>query len=180
MQILIPEGFHSRRQAAKISLQKCLWSLCCRWPPRSPCHLWVLPEASTPSSSPPRSLCTIVPDHGRGPYAPPSSVTRVGATVDNAGLVPKPVTPFPSLQRHGPPWAWDTCNVVILPKSARLHCIFFFVILGIQILILVCYIATLLWSATLSHFFDMLHCFCSAPLLWCATLSHYFDMLHCL
>jgi hypothetical protein len=28
--------------------------------------------------------------------------------------------------------------------------------------------------------FDMLHCFCSTALFWCATLSHWFDILHCL
>jgi hypothetical protein len=108
--------------------------------------------------------------------------------VHRAIVLPKPAT-------------FGARNVVILPKPARLHCIFFFVILGLKILILICYIATLLWYAallmfycialicyiatllwyaTLSHFFDMLHCFCSTALLWCATLSHCFDMLHCL
>jgi hypothetical protein len=58
-------------------------------------------------------------------------------------------------------------NFVILPKPATLHCIFFFVILGLQILILI---------TTLPHCFDMLRCFCSAVLFWCATLPHCFDI----
>jgi hypothetical protein len=66
-------------------------------------------------------------------------------------------------------------NAVILPKPARLqYCIFFFVILGLQILILICYIAF-----NMSHCFDMLHCFWYAALLSYATLPHCFDMLHC-
>jgi hypothetical protein len=36
------------------------------------------------------------------------------------------------------------------------------------------------WYATLSHCFDMLHCFCSGALFWCDTLAHCFDILHCL
>jgi hypothetical protein len=62
-----PRSFHSRRQAAKISRQKFPWSPQRRRPPRSPCQHQVLPGASTPLSSPPRSLRAIVPDHGQAP-----------------------------------------------------------------------------------------------------------------
>jgi hypothetical protein len=52
------------------------------------------------SSSPPQSLCTIIHDHGQGPYAPPSSPTRAGAAIDNAGLVAvlEPATTSSSLR----------------------------------------------------------------------------------
>jgi hypothetical protein len=166
-----------------------------------------------PSSSPPRSLRTIVPDHGRGPYMSASSTQpepvvpstthasspspQRRSRAQNNVILPEPVmlmahavprsTVLPSslsLRHPEPTTPSNLChpwvhNVVVLMKPTRLHCIFFFAILGLQILILICYIATLLWYATLSHFFDMIHCFCSAALLWCATLSHCFDMLHC-
>jgi hypothetical protein len=97
---------------------------------------------------------------------------------------------MPSNPHH--PWAR---NAIILPKPTRLHCIFFIVILGLWILILICYIATLLWYATLLLFCCIaLMCYL-AKLLWYATLSvtnrialicciaffmlHCFDMLHC-
>jgi hypothetical protein len=83
-----------------------------RWPPQSPCRRRVLPGASVPSSSPPRSLRTVVPNHGRCPYVPPSSLTWFGGAVDNPGLVPKPATPFPRLQQRRPPRARDAVHPV--------------------------------------------------------------------
>jgi hypothetical protein len=104
----------------------------------------------------------------------------------------------PSNPHH--PWAH---NAVILHEPETLHCIFF-VILSLQILILICYIATLLWYATLLlfccialicyiafnmlHSFDMLHCHIAFDMLHCHialicyiafVLLHCFDMLHC-
>jgi hypothetical protein len=103
------------------------------------------------------------------------------------------VKPAPSLSpqcRH-PPRAWNAT-------------LYFFVILSLQILILICYIATLLWYATLLlfccialicyiafnmlHSFDMLHCHIAFDMLHCHialicyiafVLLHCFDMLHC-
>jgi hypothetical protein len=157
LQTLIPRDFHSRCQAAKISRQKFPWSSCCRRPLRSPCHHRVLPGASALSSIPPRSLGDVVPD-----------------SVDQADAIPKPMMPFISPQQCCPqacdapelssPWhpepamllnprrAWAR-NTIVLPKPARLHCIFFFVILSLQILILIYYIAYVLL-----HCFDVLRC----------------------
>jgi hypothetical protein len=102
---------------------------------------------------------------------------------------PEPM--MPSNPRR--PWAH---NVVILPEPARVqYCLFFFVILGLQILILICYIATLLWYATLLLFYCIVLMCYIATLLWYATLLliccialicyiafvllHCIDMIHC-
>jgi hypothetical protein len=126
-----------------------------------------------------------------GPVAPSSSLSlRCHRPHDALELATSPNPRYP--------WAR---NAVILPKPARLqYCIFFFVILGLQIMILICYIATLLWYATLLLFccialmyyittllwYTTLPLTCRialicyiATLLWYATLPHCFDMLYC-
>jgi hypothetical protein len=81
------------------------------------------------------------------------------------------------------------------PKSVRVHYIFFFVILSLQILILICYIDTLLWYATLPltyrialmcyiafdmlHCSDMLHCHIALICYIAFNMLHSFDRLHC-
>jgi hypothetical protein len=80
--------------------------------------------------------------------------------------------PSPSPQHHRPPWAHDAIvlpNAVVLPKRARQHCNFF-VTLGLQILILICYIVTLLWYGTLFLFCYITLMWYIATLLWFATL----------
>jgi hypothetical protein len=72
-----------------------------------------------PSSSPPLSLCTIVPDHGRGPYMLPSSLTRTGDAVDHAGFVPKPATPFLSPQQRRPYRARDAVPTTLFLSLRR-------------------------------------------------------------
>jgi hypothetical protein len=228
-----PKSLEAFSHAAKISRRKFPWSPRRRRPPRSLCHCRVLPEASTLSSSPPRSLCTIVPDHGWGPYAPPSSLPKLVTLSTTQALSPSPrchsqahnnviflepvtlCTPCCSWARHaddhaipGPivsssssssrclepvtpsnlrhPWARNT---VVLPKPTRLHCIFFFVILGLQILILICYIATLLLFCciALMCYITTLISYTTLPLTCHITLIcyiafdtlHCFDMLHC-
>jgi hypothetical protein len=147
-----------------------------------------IPKSATTSSSPSPRRCA--------PYAIPELMTPM------THAILRPAAPSASLSLRGlepvmpsnprRPWA---CNVVILPNPTRLHCIFFFVILGLQILILICYIAFVLLHCfdvlhchiafiyyiafNMSHCFDMLHCFWYAALLWYATLPHFFDMLHC-
>jgi hypothetical protein len=82
----------------------------------------------------------------------------------SAVVLPEPTMPL-NLRC---PWSH---NVVVLPKPARLqYCIFFFVILGLKILILIYYIATLLWYSTLLLFcYIALMCYI-ATFLWYATL----------
>jgi hypothetical protein len=67
----------------------------------------VLPRASTPL------FTTIV----KPLYAPPSSSTLVGDTVDHADTVPKPVMPFPSPQQRHPPRARDNVHPEPFPRS---------------------------------------------------------------
>jgi hypothetical protein len=117
MQTLIPGGFHSRHQAAKISRRKFPWSPRRRRPPRSPCRRRVLPRASVPSLSPPRILCAIVPDHGRALCALPSSPTRAGDVVDHAGAIPKPAMSFSSQQQCCPPRAHDVVHPEPFPSQ---------------------------------------------------------------
>jgi hypothetical protein len=62
--------------------------------------------------------------------------TQAGGTIDNAGLVPKPTMPFPSLQQHRPPQARNDALYIFL-------CHF----------------------GPTNPDFDMLHCFCSGALL---------------
>jgi hypothetical protein len=65
-------------------------------------------------------------------------------------------------------WCGNVLALVLLGAMANLllgYCVFFYVILGIQILNLICYIITLLWYAT--------HCYIAFVLLHC------FDILHC-
>jgi hypothetical protein len=96
LQNLIPGGFHSRRQAAKISSREFPWN------PR--CH------------RPPRNLRTVIPNHGRGPYTPPSSPTRVDGTVDNADLIPKLAMPFLNLQQCHRPRVHDAVHPTLSPS----------------------------------------------------------------
>jgi hypothetical protein len=153
-----------------------------------------VPEPATMSSSPSPWCCA------------PRSIPEPMMLTTHA--VPRSTTPSSSLSPQrlehamtsNPHWPWAH-STVILPKPARLHCIFLFVILGLQILILtcdialICYIAFILlhcfdvlhchifWiyyiAFNMSHCFDMIHCFSYAALLWYATLPHCFDMLHC-
>jgi hypothetical protein len=83
------------------------------------------------------------------------------------------VLTMPSAPHH--PWVR---NDVVLPEPATLQCIFFYVILGLQILNLICYIATLLWYATLLLFCCIALICYIVTLLWYAILPHYFDMLY--
>jgi hypothetical protein len=127
------------------------------------------------SSTPPWSLRAVVESSAEPPchcsrprssplYTTPSPLTRADDIVDHAGAIPKPVTPFPSLQQCCPPQDCDAVHPMPFPSLRRRrthtipepapppsspspqgykYCICFFVILGLQILILICYIATL-------------------------------------
>jgi hypothetical protein len=170
-----------------------------RRPPQSPCHRRVLPRASAPSSSPPRSLRIVIPDHGRGPYASSSSPTRVRDAVDHACLVPKTAMPFWSLQQRHPLRAhdavhpvpflslwrrWHTLSLgprsaVILPEptmpsNPRRPWARNVVVLPKPARLCIFFLC---YFGPTNPDFDMLHCFCSAALLWCATLPHCFDIL---
>jgi hypothetical protein len=69
----------------------------------------VLPGAFAPS------FPTII-----GPlYAPPSSLIRVGDAVDHAGIIPKPVTPFPGPQQRCPSRARDVVHPASFPSPRR-------------------------------------------------------------
>jgi hypothetical protein len=147
-----------------------------------------VPEPATTSSSLSPQRCA--------PRAVPEPVTLMtrsvpGPTTSSSSLSPRCPEPAMPSNLHRP-WV---CNVIFLPKTARLHCIFFFIILGLQMLILICYIATLRWYATLLLFCGIaLMCYI-VTLLWYTTLPltcrialicyiafdmlHYFDMLHC-
>jgi hypothetical protein len=109
----------------------------------------VLPKPMTPS------ICSIL-----GPANPSSSQTPWRPRARDAIKTVPPLI----LQRRCP------------SRARNVHCIFFFVILGLQILIFICYIATLLWYATLLLFY------CISMICYIATyyfcLLHCFDMLH--
>jgi hypothetical protein len=146
--------------------------------PSSWCRSWarnnvVLPEPTT--------MCT--PHRYRACNADDPCPPRV----HSASSSPSPQRPEPAMPSNPRrPWA---CNTIILPKPARIHCIFFFVILGLQILILICYNATFLWYATLLLFccialicyivYFSLSFWAYKSWFWYATLPHCFDMLHC-
>jgi hypothetical protein len=70
------------------------------WPPRSPCRRRVLLRASVLPFP-----IMVEPLH-----APPSSLTRAGNTVDDAGTVPKPTTSFPIPQQRRPHRARDSMH----------------------------------------------------------------------
>jgi hypothetical protein len=53
-------------------------------------------------------------------YAPPSSSTRAGDTVNHAGAIPKPAMPFPSSQQRLPPQAREVVHPVPF-LSPRCH-----------------------------------------------------------
>jgi hypothetical protein len=173
-------------------------------------HYQVLPGASTssfPTTVEAPSHAAIFPDlcqwHRRPQRHRPQACDVVPEpTTMSSSLIPwrcaphaipEPTTPSSStcLRRRRPrevpesmmptyPCHPRARNAIILPEPARLHCIFFFVILGLEILILICYIATLLLYATLLLFYCIaLMCYI-ATLLWCAILPHCIDMLHCL
>jgi hypothetical protein len=102
------------------------------------------------------------------------------------------------------PWSNDPVGVVpepAMPSTPRHSLYIFYVIVGLQILNFICYIATLLWYTThwyiafvLLNCFDLLHChialiyyialICYTLLLFCYitqnthTLPHCLDMLH--
>jgi hypothetical protein len=100
----------------------------------------------------------------------------------NTVVLPKPATPSTAWC----PWARGAVDSIPSPslrchwaRNATLY--IFYVIMGLQIMNLICYIATLLWYAALL-WYDTHH-FCSAALLWYATLPHCyiaFVVLHCL
>jgi hypothetical protein len=97
------------------------------------------------------------------------------------------------------PYPHRARNIVILREPATLL-VYFFVILGLQIQILICYIDFILLCCfdmlhchialicyiafnmsqcfNMPHCFDMIHCFWYAALHWYATLPRCFDMLH--
>jgi hypothetical protein len=176
------------------------------------CHL-PRPESVTPSTTQASSPSLWCRSHAHNNVILPKPVTLCTlrhSWARDAVYLRRPWAAAPSSspcpQRHHPrdvpelvtpsnphrPWAR---KAIVLPKPAMLHCIFFFVILGLQILIFICYIATLLRYATL------LLCCCIAlicyiaTLLWYITLPlicrialicyiafdmlHIFDMLHC-
>jgi hypothetical protein len=105
----------------------------------------------------------------------------------NIVVLPEPVTSLTPCH----PWARDTVgpalprvhNTVILPEpvpSPSLQCyicIFLYVILGLQILNLICYIATLFWYATLLWYFT--HCYIAFILLHCFAMLYYCIALIC-
>jgi hypothetical protein len=154
--------------------------------PEPPRHHRVLPEISAPSLNPPRSLCAIIPGHGRASLRPaifldlsrwchrphrrhPQAWDIISEPVTLSSslspwccaprVIPKPVTSLtrtvpgpvallssPSPQHRRP---HDILESVMSsdphrPWARNATCIFFFVILGLQILILICYIVTLL------------------------------------
>jgi hypothetical protein len=198
LQTLIPGGFHSHRQAAKISRRKFPWSLRRRRPPQSlcaiitsspepSCHRRVLPRTSASSflTTVEALRCLIFPDLSRWRRWP----RRRPPQVHNA--VPKPATMSSSLSPQ-------RCAPLALPGPAALSSSLHtrrlepatpsnlrhswarntVVLLSPQGYIV--YFSLLFWAykswfwyATLPHCFDMLHCFCSAALLWCATLLWY-------
>jgi hypothetical protein len=114
----------------------------------------------------------------------------------NIIVVPEPMTSSiprrPHPQRCRPHWACDTIDFTISPSPrcrrpraipesttsssspslhrpeiATLHCIFFYISLGIPILNFMCYISTLLWYATMIWY--VTHCY--IVLIWYTLLT---------
>jgi hypothetical protein len=175
-----------RRQAAKISRRKFPWSPRRRRPPWISCHRRVLPGAAAPSLSPPHSLCTIVPDHGRAPLrvsifpnlsrwchrprrhrpqardAVPEPATTSSSPSSwrcAPDAIPEPVASSPRC-----PSVCDNIKPTLsltpqrrCPPQARKATLYIFL----------SFWAYKSWFgyATLPHYFDMLYCFCSTALL---------------
>jgi hypothetical protein len=113
------------------------------------CSTVILPESTTPPTMRRPRACKVI--------VLPKPAMSLTPRCHWPHAIPEPVasSSFPSL-RHL--WA---CN-------ATLH--IFLCHSSLQILNLICYIALICYT--------LLHCFCSAALLWYATLSHCFDILH--
>jgi hypothetical protein len=108
-------GFHSRRQAVKISRKKFHWSLCCCRPLGSLHPHWVLPGASTSSFLIPvvPSVCTaIFPDLSWWCHCPRRWSPQACGAIHLA--------PSPSPQHRRPPQVHDAINPATSP-SPRQH-----------------------------------------------------------
>jgi hypothetical protein len=144
----------------------------CRCPPQA---RDAFPDPTTPSSSP--ILCHSWAHDAIDSCRPPARndivllepTTSLFPWCPRARNTVEPVSSFHP-QRCRPPQAQNATLYIFLCHFGPTNPDFD---------MLVCYIATLFWCTTLSHWFDMLHCFCSATLLWHATFPRCFDMLHC-
>jgi hypothetical protein len=138
LQTLIPGGFHSRHQAARIFSWNFPWSSGHRRPPRSPWRHRVPPGASEPSLSPPQSLCTVVPNHGGCPFTcrhlprpksvmpsttqVPSPSPRRHSRAHNNVVLPEPVMMCTLCRSQASdtidPRCPRACNAIVLPEPA--------------------------------------------------------------
>jgi hypothetical protein len=140
----------------------------CHRPHRPRPHVHdAIPEPATTSSS--LSLQRCAPRAIPEPTMPTTHAILRPATPSSSLSLRHPEPMITSNPRY--PWAH---NIVVLPKPTELHCIFFFVILGLQILILICYIAFVLL-----HCFDVLYYHIALIYYIAFNMPHCFDMLHC-